>query len=304
MSAVLIYCDGSPIMGFGHFRRSLSLFQYLKKQGVTCYIDCLSEQGKTYFPCNEVNDISSFDKSSESKNITVVVFDVPYVLNEQVKAEKKKGRKILCLDCLSLLNVDLSLFIFKHPAQDIKGKHFIGYQYVIIRGAFLQLENFPVTNHTKVLITLGGGDVKQQSIIVAHQLLKLGYKVDLILGPLVKYEVRITHKNLTIHCTPDNFPQLMNNANWCIVNGGGCLFEALFLKKPCFVLPQTVAEKAIATDLFDKMQLLGVGIENLTHFSIDKLRQCQQSINLIDGYGLEKISQHVKEMMVETTHDE
>jgi spore coat polysaccharide biosynthesis predicted glycosyltransferase SpsG len=250
----------------------------------------MSKQGQLYFPHTQVKA----KKNRLKDEITVVVFDVPYLLTEKIiNEQKEKGRKIICLDCVSPTPVDLSLFIFKHPEQNLSGIHFIGYKYVIIRDEFLHLSSKPLVNNQDVLVALGGGDVKQQSYLVTHKLLQLGFNVNLVLGPLAKFNDDIEHKNLRVYHSPSNFPQLMNEASWCVVNAGGCLFEALFLKKPCLVLPQTIAEQTIAQDLIDKHQLMQIGLDNLAAFSLKQLQLCQQNINLIDAQGLARISQHI-----------
>jgi len=300
MSAVLLYCDGSPKLGFGHFRRSLSLYHYLQEQNIDCHIECLSKQGQPYFPHTQVKA----HENTLDDDITVVVFDVPYLLMDHVNEQKKKGRKVICLDCLSSTPVDLSLFIFKHPKQRLSGKYSIGYKYVIIRDEFLHLTSMPLINNKEVLVVLGGGDVKQQSYLATLQLLQLGFKVSLVLGPLAKKNDAIEHKNLKVYHSPSDFSQLMNKADWCVVNAGGCLFEALFLKKPCLVLPQTIAEQTIAQDLFDKQQLLQLGLDNLAAFSITQLQQCQQNIDVVDAQGLARISQHITILLTELNYDE
>ena len=104
MADVLLYCDGSPETGVGHFRRTLSLYHYLKRQQIHCIIRCLSKEGAAYFSqlfpqLNERHDNILED------DIKLVVFDVPYPLTSQVAVQQKKGRGVICLDCLFVYNL-------------------------------------------------------------------------------------------------------------------------------------------------------------------------------------------------------
>lgn len=283
---VLLVCDGSSTFGFGHIRRSLALYEYLTNQQIVCHMVSLSADVSHYLPSSTFND----------DDIKAVIFDLPYALTTQVALEQSKGRSVICLDCLSETPPDLSLFIFQHDGQKITGKNSVGYQHVMIRDEFFNLPTVPNLGNdstNNVLVTLGGADVNNMSESVCTQLLTLGYNVDVVIGPLAKTHFKSSHENLTIHIAPDNFPQLMNNANWCVVNGGGSLFEALFLKKPCVVLPQTPAEQTIANDLSEKDQILAIGLNSLNGFSDQELQQCRQKINVIDGLGLARIHQQL-----------
>lgn len=289
--AVLIYCDGSSQVGFGHIRRSLSLLEYLREDGIDCFIRSISEEGQQYLPRQIF---------FQEAHIGLVVFDVPYTLNEQVVEQQIKGRKVICLDCPSIQAPDLSLFIFKHPHQQLIGSYSIGYQYVIIRDEFMLLKAAPFLEDKTVLVSIGGADVKEESQEVSSILLAMGFHVTLVLGPLAKKVYLPEHEHLNIYHSPDNFSQLMNQASWCIVNGGGCLFEALFLKKPCLVLPQTQAEENIALDLLNKTQVLAIGMSSVKGITLPMRQNCQKQINVIDGLGLLRISASIKKILSES----
>ncbi|GAA0815548.1 hypothetical protein GCM10009111_14020 [Colwellia asteriadis] len=235
----------------------------------------------------------------------VVVFDVPYPLKEKVLDEKNKGRKVVCLDCIADTAPDTSLFIFKHPEQVIIGPHFIGYEHIIIRDEFFKensTQQYVNNTRARVLVVLGGADVKGQSFDTAKKLAFIGYSVTLILGPLATIPTVEEQQDIQILTCPENVAELMASADFCVVNGGGCLFEALFLKKPCVVLPQTQAELNIAQDLMQKQQLLGVGEEFIRLFSKQELLKKHNQINQVDGLGLPRISTIITKLLGEYSH--
>ncbi|MFT5755356.1 MAG: spore coat polysaccharide biosynthesis predicted glycosyltransferase SpsG [Alteromonadaceae bacterium] len=290
MSSVALYCEGNEKYGFGHIRRSLSLFHYLKEQDISCTIRTISLTGKYYLPIQENND---------EKNIKLVVLDLPFDASEEVTKHKELGRKVICLDCISNVAPDFSLFIFLHANQSIMGAHDIGYKNVIIRKEFFSLILKKPAKALNVLVCLGGADINNQSREVCEILLKKGFHVKLIIGPLARELPMLKHDNLDVYRSPKNFHELMNQANWCVVNGGGILFESLFLEKLTFVIPQTEAEEAIASDLFEKQYIVNFGLKKLYNFAFEDKLNINQRSKLIDGLGLKHISRKISELIDE-----
>jgi spore coat polysaccharide biosynthesis predicted glycosyltransferase SpsG len=143
---------------------------------------------------------------------------------------------------------------------------------------------------------LGGGDILGQSFEAAVILANQGYDVTLIKGPLAKIDK--AKCNFSILVNPTDFPEILNSCDWAVTNGGGCFFEALYLGKPVFVLPQTEMELKIVSYAKQFNTILGMGIENLSNINHTKFETVSYNgMKLIDGKGLSRISSIIKELL-------
>jgi len=287
--AISILCDGNDKVGYGHIRRSLSLFNFLKALDLVPSIKGLSADAQKFLPKPVIEKV---------KENTIVVIDSPNDVSLLVKEHLDSGHRVICLDSFSIYKPDLTILTFKHPHQSPKGRFVSGLKYAIIRDEFKVLTINKVKSNKTVLVAIGGADVKNQCADIVPLLLDWGYRVNLISGPLTLSSTTEKHPNLDIFHNPRNFPEIMNKSDWCIVNGGGCLFESLYLNKPTYVFPQSQNEENIAHYLSEKKLVLGVGLDNLQPFSFEALLAHHDiAVRIIDEQGLQRITEHIKEFL-------
>ena len=188
--------------------------------------------------------------------------------------------------------------IYEHSKIKYLKKKFIGFDYVNIRKEII---NLPVKNKKKdnrFLITIGGGDIKNQGLRIAKMMNKKGFDVSLMRGPLSKYsDLFLKNNNLRYYEGVKNFPKILNSYNNIITNGGTCLFESTYLNKNIYVLPQTNKERKIAQYFYNKKLILGYGYMNISNFNFRKFNRVKKTNKLIDGKGLERVASIISKIM-------
>lgn len=284
---VEILCEGNNQIGFGHIRRSLALANQLNKYGIITIVTGLSDETQIHLP----------KYTNKSLCPKVQIFDGISGVNEKILRAQQRGQITVALDWFGEAVPDVNIAVYPHKKVKALKKTFIGFEYIIIRDEIKkkQVSRFPLKNNS-VLICIGGADVLNQGEEVAEIISQLGMEVTLIQGPLAT-KIKKTKKYQTIH-DPDNFTELMQSSNWLVTNGGGCMFEAMYLKKPVFSLPQTQAEMNISRIAFESGALLGIGLDSLRIIKKSKLQAVSQiASKLIDGKGVERISGIINDLL-------
>ncbi len=280
-----IYCDGGGAQGYGHIRRSLTLSHRLKQDGFVVSVIGLSAEAKKLLP----------EAVYQNETPQVVVLDCPPGQGIDVlKSANQESSLTVGLDwfgreALPMINIS----IFPHyPVLSLK-KNYIGFQYVLIRPEIRKAKNRYLTNDGGyVFVSLGGGDLLNQGGIVANTLASLGYSVLLINGPLHDDgEEKTDNIKVRIVKNPLNFSELMAQSKFVVANGGGCLFEALYLGKAVFAIPQTPFERKIKEYIRSLGGVLSGGIEDLRNFSQSEMDNVSAvGEKIIDGNGDRRIS--------------
>lgn len=286
---IAIICDGDEKYGYGHIRRSQTLYQDFQQGKLKVAIHALSEKGKGLLG----------EEARELVSAKVYLVDTPYPIDEIVTSLQLSG-KVVGLDYRGTAELSHGIYTFIHPEQHVQSTHSSGFEYCIIRQDFKRLDRQSVNGNEEVLVAIGGADVNNQSVSIANHLHTIGAKVSLVLGPLTSSEQQAQlNPEVKVVRNPANFAQLINQSDWVVCNGGGTLFESRFLGKPCYVVPQTDAEQRVAKTLSENGEILGLGFEHLKSqtalFDIETLRSYQTSC--IDGLGTSKILQILMEVL-------
>jgi spore coat polysaccharide biosynthesis predicted glycosyltransferase SpsG len=284
---IQIFCDGNKEIGFGHIRRSSALAVYLCNQNIPAVLIGLSEDSEALLPKRNFSDAM----------VKVAVFDSMSGIDDLILSFQKKGIKTVTLDWFGNIVSDINIVVFPHQEVKALSKSYVGFDNIIIRDQILSLPIMPLTGSSqKVVISLGGGDLLGQSFNAAESLIAQGFDVTLIKGPLAKIDVNKC--SFPVLVNPSNFPEILNSCDWAVTNGGGCFFEALYLGKPAFVLPQTDMELKIALYATQFEAILGMGMEELNNINQTKFETVSQNgMNLIDGNGLSRIASIIKELL-------
>ncbi|EQC43397.1 glycosyltransferase [Bacteriovorax sp. Seq25_V] len=280
MKRILILTCSNDKIGFGHYRRSLSLHNYLNKNFHSEFIDL-----------NHVN------LNFGSIQCDLVIFDNPYDMSEEVNILKARNIRTIGLDTNYNSSTDLTLSIYEHN-QHSHNNRIQNFNFAIIRDEILQLpKEGKNIFENQVLISLGGSDLKKDSLPIAKILLEKGFYVTLVYGPLAKLE-SFENSNLKIVQNPKNLPSLMHQCDIAITNGGGTLFELLYLHKPVVIIPQTEAEERISAHVRTNGSIIGVGysyLDNLNSFNPAEFKKNFKP--LVDGKGLENITKYIVEVL-------
>jgi len=292
---ITIFCDGGLKIGFGHIRRSLSLYQLFKKNNYKTNILPLSRYCKKFLPKKDIKSMSN-----------LILFDGPYNQSNQKKLNKLKnsGKTIITMDWFGNFVPDYNIVIYPHKKVNAKLLKFIGLDYIIINQKFIDFKKnintkktkFKKLSNKKVLIMVGGGDILGLGKKNAEYLNKLGFKVTLVKGPLVKK--KLYSSKIKIVNNPNNLPKILNQNDWIVTNAGNSLFEAIYLKKPTYVLPQSKEELRIAKLFKKKKLILGFGKKVKEIPSPKRVKNFYQSKeNVIDAKGAYRILKVVNNLL-------
>jgi spore coat polysaccharide biosynthesis predicted glycosyltransferase SpsG len=278
---VKISCDIGTNIGFGHFRRCLSLADFLSTRGWACQLQFLDEGDKGIFATLIP------DRHRKVVSASIHIFDSHRDVSRLVALAKSRGEQVVVLDNFIADSRDVSINVFGHEPVEI-GRSFVGYEYTILRDDIFGVVP-EVVPDPYVAVCLGGADVTGMSAVFARQLSAHGLKPVVVLGPLSKTTPAEFPPGVRVLESPPDFLRLVANADRVVCNCGGVLFESLYLRKRCWVFPQTRYEWNIANDLGKRGCLLGVSVKpciDLGTFDTVLPRESP-----IDGKGVARIAE-------------
>jgi spore coat polysaccharide biosynthesis predicted glycosyltransferase SpsG len=270
-----IYCEGGQAIGYGHIRRSMTLLHRLQAESITAGIHGLSSEAERLIGI----------KSSKEVNYEVVVFDSPLEICGLLRKSRLQGKKIITLDYFGYEEPDVNIVIFEH--YPIVGKEkYVGFEFQMIRRQITELT--PSNYGEGVLVAIGGGDILRQGDEAAALVERIGEHATLVKGPLCCQATAQGGYEIVIQ--PIDFEKRLQESRWLVTNGGGCMFEAMYLAKPVVVLPQTKEENRIAQEFLHRGAILGIGLESIRRYKEEHLRETGRNAkNCIDGQGVERI---------------
>lgn len=280
-----IYCDGGGMHGFGHIRRSITLSHKLQEDGFLVSIIGLSPNARKFLPT----------PASQNLMPKVVVFDCPPGVGiDELKNVNTKYSMTVALDWFNsaaLPIVNISVFPH-HPVLSLS-KSFIGLKYILIRPEIQHAKNqFLLQDNGYVLVSIGGSDLLNQGGTISNKLAALGYQVLLVRGPMNNdYATEPLAPGVRVINDPSNFSELMAQSKFVVSNGGGCLFEALYLGKAALAIPQTPFEQRIIEFIQGAGGILGCGEKDLKFFTESEIVNMGiKAEKIIDGHGAARIS--------------
>lgn len=281
---IYIFCDGNEKIGFGHIRRSQALASQLLHDGSSVQI-----MRNAYQP----NVLLSLMTAKDSMP-KIIIFDTPLDIDEKLNFLAKQGQLTIALDYFGNALPDVNIAVFEHQPVLAKRAAYVGFEYIMIRDEISTLGGGVYKDRSgRVMVMVGGGDALCQAHLAAKTLVQTGCKVNLIQGPYALNLPRCA--DYEVHTNPSNLPELFAGCDWAVTNGGGSLFEGLYLSKAVHVLPQTMAEDRIARHFDSLGCLLGVGLESLRAYSKNEVNNiASKAGHLVDGLGVQRVSKIVR----------
>jgi spore coat polysaccharide biosynthesis predicted glycosyltransferase SpsG len=279
---VELICDGSPAVGFGHVRRMLTLAEELRAMGARVVISALSANARALLPA----------QTSVQGLARVIVFDVPGDIDELIRRARNAGQIIFAFDWFGTEDPDIAIVIHAHRPVRARRDIFVGWQYQMIR---TEITAQPRGMQGEgVIVILGGGDLLGQGHITARRLTEQGLAVTLVQGPLSANFASSMQYNVVVD--PPDLARRLAECEWMVTNGGGCMFEAMYLGKAAVVLPQTEAEAVLARVAMERGSLLGVGVGHLRPYTPRVIEPvARRAAEIIDGRGAERVAAIIKE---------
>lgn len=256
------------MIGNGHFIRTKNLFIKFKSKNFKVKLI--------------VNNISEILKYKEY----LLIYDSPKSNYKTLNKLSNLGIKIICFDWFYKFKPYINISIFPHKRVLSLYKSYVGIKYINIRSELFSLKKKNINNN-KILIVLGSGDKRKQTDKISRFLVEQGLEISVVKG---KYsELTKSNKKIRIYFNPKNFLKLLNDHEYIITNGGTCLFEANYLGKKIFVLPQTKREEKIAKLFFQNKSILGYGLNDLKNNYSKLFYKDKKTNTIVDGKGIKKI---------------
>ena len=341
---LLIRADANSEMGVGHVMRCLGLAQNWKKQ-----------HGEVLFILNETNP--AIQQRLAQENINTRVLNTPSGGSEDAaqtaRLIQEHGAKIILVDGYqfkkswfqTVRNTSVKIVLWTDFPQDdflpvdiilnqnphaqeadyqiISPRAHIltGLNYLVLRKEFL-------SNHharrkrdqglKKILITMGGGDVSNDTLKILKALENLDLthlEISIIVGYNNKNREEIIqeaqrHKTVHVISPQQDFASFTRDFDLAITGGGATLWELAYLGLPSLAL--VVAENQVP--LAHSADQLGISVnlgwnkdftvqDFVAHFknlfnNPNLLKEMSsRGLNLIDGEGVVRVSEEIKKLI-------
>lgn len=283
MSRIALWFDGGGDFGFGNICRSEEMARVLTARGHEVACVALSSLAKSLCSRPVVN----------RSKADVVILDVPYSGDDQIRCAQKTGAKTVALDYKGVVPPD-AVINLQRQETPVGTRSYVGIDYAIIR-ADLRNAKGGHGDSNEIVVILGGGDSEGLADKIVHRLPEA--LLCIVQGPNAK-PPRIACKGIRVLHNPANLSQLMAGCPWAITSGGTTMLEMLFLGRATHVVPRTLAESTFAQAFMDQGALLGLGLETLQEPNAGQIQNCQRSgPKIIDGMGAERIAEIVESLL-------
>jgi spore coat polysaccharide biosynthesis predicted glycosyltransferase SpsG len=279
---ILYFTDYNHKIGFGNYSRSKNLFINLKKEFKVFLI----------YNLTTIKKIENIKKKYPRP--VIIIFDTPQI-NKQLFNFYKIYAKIIFFDYFGKLIPNYNIIIFKHHNVRAKNKFFVGLKYINLKNKVLNLKILNKKIEKKILISLGGGDIKNQSIRIAKYLIKKGYKVTILYGPTFKSKLNFKDSNLKIYYNSKKYLKIFNLHTNIITNGGSTMFEAVYLNKNVYVLPQSLKEANLAKLFNEKKLIIDYGFNKFYKLNLNIFNSIKKSNQkIVDNKGINRVYKIIK----------
>tara|TARA_B100001057_G_scaffold380610_1_gene386351 strand:- start:1469 stop:2494 length:1026 start_codon:yes stop_codon:yes gene_type:complete len=334
---VLIRADGGtfPEIGTGHIVRSLLLADFLQKTNefksskilFATRTDSNFKFGHGLIKRSgyEVIDMHDSDYNSPfekkillSVKSDLVIFDRLDVEPFLVNSLKENGTKVVIFDDERKENRLGDLYInslLQNVNLDEKTLH--GNEYLILPKR--KFEPLPTRKKIKKIFScFGGYDVNNFSSLLINHLLKINLKIkiDLVVSNLNEIELKRFEENcnkinqntgneINLYHRPDNFYQLLNEADISIVSGGMMAFESVQYGIPTIGVAQYEHQKRNLRRL-ENLGVLEKGNFNQSSkdFIFGKLgkismaygtrqKMSKKSLRIFDGFAIDRVGKSI-----------
>ena len=309
-----IYVDASHKIGLGHLNRCLRLSKEISRSKKKIIILTQSVKVKKLFETKNVQilNINRLSKQKifkylDKKKVKVIIFDIVkknYLINSLASNKENTLFKVLIADDnVKLIKTNLTFFPF------IGNKKYSKYEYGGKK--YCVLEKMPIKKKVKkiksVLISMGGSDPKNLSLLVAKKLINLNCELNIVLGKLSKLQIKdfdflknreLKHK---VYKHQDTLKDLMYFNDLLITNNGITKYEASYMRMPSLIVSQEKKANKFQKIFSKDNNSIFLGhyrnkkVKNLNKFitrlinNSSKLKKLQDIKSNFDSYGAKRI---------------
>jgi spore coat polysaccharide biosynthesis protein SpsF len=263
---ILIRCDASHQLGFGHVVRCLALADELS-ESYGCSVSFAMREDNNGFkavrekgysvitPINtEAFDYKTWIKSAiHDTEAKALILDIRDDLPREVLKELKSEKNILLvtIDDPSdrRLNADLAFYPPVPQVQQMdwtgfKGKLFVGWEWVPLRKEFSSQQPKKENEQPVVLVTMGGSDPEAMTLktLQALDLFEEPFATQVVIGPGFTHKTQLdkllltTHRSFEIKEDVKDMAGLMARADLAVASFGVTAYELAALGVPAIYL--------------------------------------------------------------------
>lgn len=330
MKNLIFRVDGGNVWGvsMGHVKRTLHLATELRqKYNITFLMQDYSD-GVQYVQDNGwmVSTIPiGMDCSRyildycERINPDKIIFDLPeFNYPDFTKYARKNKIDLIVFDIKGLVKGDPSCiindsFVSEFVQYDIVGKEtklFTGPEYFLLPRDYQVVKKPIIREEVKnVVISMGGSDPAGLTIKILSKLpLQASLHYHVIMGPAFQHyqdiaQLCIGISNVTLYKDPQNFIDILANADIAIIAAGRTLFECSYLGLPVIIIPSIDHESSTANEYSRMTGSVNLGIWKseetpdkldktmelyLNNFDLRK-KMSESAKKIIDGQGISRI---------------
>lgn len=251
---ILILVEKNKFSGLGHFKRMQVLYRNLSN---------------IFFVRFEL--YRKKINLKKYKNFDLIIIDVSFNPIKIINFFKKFNKKTITFDNFYNSAADLNLSTFEHNKK-LKIKRYSDLNLILFDKKKIKKNK---SNKKYVFVSLGSKDRLGRLLPLKLWLEKNKITYKIFFG---KYENKKNIKKNYI-TNYNKYFNYLSNAHWCILNAGQTLLEAMVLKKPAYVLPQTSKELNFSNFLIEKKLILGNSFEKL---EIPNEKKLSNLINLLN----------------------
>lgn len=330
MSEVLIRCDASSSIGFGHLSRSIALAQAFREDcGVNATLLMLENPTALSFARNagvrvQVLPPTPIDTANATRaalaHARALVLDFRGDLDPAILAEAAARRVVIATIDDPTPRRLLANLAFYPPIPQVRewswsgfsGELLAGWDWVVIRRDLGPPRTSRIEPPPRLLITMGGSDPHGLSSIVLDALEQFGKVVHttLIVGPanLQRATLGARAASLHVRCTyaPERFADLMRNTDIAVVSFGVTACELAALRVPSLYLCLT-DDHAKSASIFEQSGL-GRFVGTYPDISVHRTLECISDAvdaysdfdswvhgleNVLDGMGASRVAHRI-----------
>ncbi len=305
MIKIAIRADGGPKIGMGHITRCLALAEELA--GDNCIITFIIKRDETTIDLISSKGFKtialprlSFDEEINFMKIVVKCFDIlitdSYDIDLKYLMEMKNtGIYLITIDDLNHLESYPSDVVINGNiyAEDLNYKStygntqfLLGPEYILLRKEFIGLSQRKINKKcNNILITMGGSDPVHFSLSISEQLIDLGIKLHVVIGPAFDEQYKSFlmdfashHGNVSLYKSlpADRMRDLMLKADVGISAGGSTLYELAATGTP------TIALIAADNQLMNVKKMSSLHMINVNNDIADIKNDTERLINDFD----------------------
>lgn len=301
---ILIRCNASAAVGFGHLIRCLALADQLREQNDWQVEFCMNADPVGVKGAQDggyvVHQFHASHYSPESEGTwlkqcvetigaQVLILDVRGDLpSSTVKAIRKNSVLIVSIDDSSARRMEADL-VFYPPVPQLqnldwngfKGERYVGWEWILMPAAFAaQRKKMEKTKKgtrilPRVLVTMGGSDPAGLTLkaLVALDILPNQFELQLVIGPGFVHQAALQdwlaqpHRPVELIINPKDFPAIIAQADLALAAFGATAYELATLAVPSIYLCLSEDHASSVQALVNAGAALSLGVHDTLHIA-------------------------------------